>query len=280
MNAPARPAAPPRSPEAAAASAVRLRGVSKSFVRGEARALVLDAVDLQIRPGEATFLVGPSGSGKTTLLSIIGCVLTPDAGAVEVLGRDVRRLNRSQIAALRRREIGFIFQRMHLIRGLTALENVCVPLKLSGWRAAASRRRGLELLAAVGLADRADDNPARMSVGQCQRIALARALAADPALVLADEPTASLDAETGRTAIDLLRRTTVMLGKTLIVVTHDHRILHFADRVIAVEQGRLREQLPSASREALEAAAHGSSASAAVELRLDCTTHLGPPAGL
>ncbi|MCC6493255.1 MAG: ABC transporter ATP-binding protein [Pirellulales bacterium] len=232
---------------------VVLRSVGKSFGRGATRSVVLQDVDLELRAGQATFLVGPSGSGKTTLLSIIGCVLTADCGQVELFGRDVSKLAPESQADLRRNSIGFVFQRMHLIRGLSAVENVSIPLMLAGWRTAAARPRSVDLLSSVGLADRADDSPATMSVGQCQRIALARALATDPSLVLADEPTASLDAEAGRAAMELLMRMTVAAGKTLVVVTHDHRILHYADRVLAVDHGRLQEQASTGPDAALRA---------------------------
>jgi ABC-type lipoprotein export system ATPase subunit len=224
-----------------AGPAVALRGVRKSYRRGASETLVLDGVDLDIERGECVFLVGPSGSGKTTLLSIIGCVLSADVGSVEVLGRDISRLGPDELARLRRDGLGFVFQRFNLIRGLTALENVCVPLTLAGWRPARAKARGLELIGQVGLADRADSQPSRLSVGQCQRIAIARALAADPAIILADEPTAALDADSGQQAMELLRELTVAAGKTAVVVTHDHRILDYADRVVHMDRGVLRE---------------------------------------
>jgi putative ABC transport system ATP-binding protein len=227
--------------------AVALRGVRKSYRRGASETLVLDGVDLTIARGECVFLVGPSGSGKTTVLSIIGCVLSADVGRVEVLGRDVSGLRPDELARLRRDQLGFVFQRFNLIRGLTALENVCVPLTLAGWAPAKAKARGLELIEQVGLTDRANSQPSRLSVGQCQRVAIARALAADPALILADEPTAALDVDSGRQAMDLLRELTVAAGKTAVVVTHDHRILDYADRVVHMDRGVLREA-PKASR--------------------------------
>jgi len=221
---------------------VALRQVSKAYRRGATTTPVLEGVDLAIHRGQCVFLLGPSGSGKTTLLSIIGCVLTPDEGDVRIIGRSVQGMPSESLAELRRDHIGFVFQRYHLIRGLTALENVCVPLTLAGWRPSRAAARGRELLEGVGLADKANVLPTRLSVGQCQRIALARALAMDPELVLADEPTAALDAEAGQAAMALLRRLTVDAGKTAIVVTHDHRILGSADRVLSVDRGRLSEQ--------------------------------------
>jgi putative ABC transport system ATP-binding protein len=220
---------------------VALRGVSKSYVRGSATSRVVDDVDLTVEQGECVFLLGPSGSGKSTVLSIIGCVLTADSGSVRLFGNDVSCLSPDESAVLRRQHIGFVFQRFHLIRGLSAIENVSVPLTLAGCSAARARRRASDLLAMVDLSDKLDVQPNRLSVGQCQRVALARALAAEPDLILADEPTAALDAQAGHQALELLRRMTVGAGKTVIVVTHDLRILSFADRILRMENGRLAE---------------------------------------
>lgn len=218
-----------------------LREVSKWYCRGESKTMVLNEVDLQVDPAECVFLLGPSGSGKTTLLSIIGCLLTANRGEVRVLGHDLNRLDPKAAALLRRDHIGFVFQRFHLIRGLSAQENVALPLILSGSSPTTANQRAAALLDQVGLADFATAQPSRMSVGQCQRIALARALVNDPELVLADEPTASLDAEAGQQAMQLLRQLTVESGKTLIVVTHDHRTLPYANRVLEVAGGKLTE---------------------------------------
>ena len=221
---------------------VELRGVDKSYTRGSTTTRVVDGVDLAAQRGECVFLLGPSGSGKTTLLSIIGCVLSADGGTVNIMGHDVNKLEPVALADLRREHIGFVFQRFHLIRGLTAAENVAVPLTLAGWSTSDSAGRARELLELVNIQELANFQPNRLSVGQCQRVAFARALAADPDLILADEPTASLDARTGHQALGLLRRLTVDAGKTVIVVTHDPRILEFADRVLHMENGRLEER--------------------------------------
>jgi putative ABC transport system ATP-binding protein len=206
---------------------------------------VLRGIDLSICRGECVFLAGPSGSGKSTLLSILGCILTPDQGTIQIGGREVGRLNAPQRAILRRDCIGFVFQRFHLIRGLTALDNVCVPFALRGTLDAAARVRGAELLERVGLGDKINCYPQKLSSGQCQRVALARALSLNPDLILADEPTASLDAKNGQEVMELLRDLTSDAGKAAIVVTHDHRIYHFADRVLSVENGRLNESRPA-----------------------------------
>ena len=223
--------------------AVAISHVKKRYVAGDASRLVLNDCSLVVREGECVFLLGPSGSGKTTLLSIIGCVLAPDEGEVVVMGRNLRDLAPQDAAQFRLHQLGFVFQRYYLIHGLSALENVCIPLTLAGVPNRTARRRGCELLELVGLSEHAFSIPRRMSVGQCQRIALARALAANPPLILADEPTAALDAASGQAAMELLRRVTADVGKTAIVVTHDPRILSFADRVLVMDNGSLTESL-------------------------------------
>ncbi len=226
--------------------AVRVQGVRKAYRRGSTLTTVLDGVDLEVRRGQCVYLAGPSGSGKTTLLSILGCILSADEGGVEIAGRDVLDMTPAERTVLRRDSIGFVFQRFHLIRGLSALKNVCVPLVLRGASHRSARKRAAELLDAVGLADKGSSPPHRLSAGQCQRVALARALVGDPELILADEPTASLDAVNGVEAMKLLRRLTTERGKTLVVVTHDQRIFRFADQVLWLENGRVVDTRHSA----------------------------------
>ena len=188
--------------------AVYAEDVHKLYRRGTTRTPVLQGVDLAVERGRCVYLAGPSGSGKTALLSILGCILTADQGQVRLFDQDVGTLDETGRIALRRNRIGFVFQRFHLIRGLTALDNVCVPLVLKGMKPRAAHRRGKALLESVGLAEKAHEHPRNLSAGQCQRVALARALVGDPDLVLADEPTASLDAENGQEVMGLLRRLT------------------------------------------------------------------------
>ena len=226
--------------------AVKVHNLHKAYRRGNLVAPVLRGVDLEIEPGRCVFLAGPSGSGKSTLLSILGCILSPDQGEVRICGQDLAALDDAGRIALRRHRIGFVFQRFHLIRGLSAWQNVAVPLVLRGEPSRQARRRALEMLDAVGLAQQAVAHPHQLSAGQCQRVALARALVGDPDLILADEPTASLDAANGQEAMDLLRRLVRQRGKTAIVVTHDQRIFHFADRVFWLENGRLADRSPVA----------------------------------
>ena len=218
------------------------RDVYKSFGTGPHRAPVLRGVSLQIARGETAYLVGPSGSGKTTLLSIMGCILTPERGSVRVLGQEIAGMGRAQLTAFRREHLGFIFQSFNLFPTLSAQDNVALALTMRGVSARPAVRRAGELLDEVGLGPRRKARPAQMSGGECQRVAVARALAGDPAVVFADEPTASLDAENGQTVMRLLTRLVRGRGVTLVVVTHDNRIFPYADRVLRLEDGRVARQ--------------------------------------
>ncbi len=220
---------------------LRAIGIRKSYLRGRQRADVLSGIDVEISRGECVFLVGPSGSGKSTLLAILGCILSPDQGEVHFQGTAVTHLSPAQRTVWRRNNIGFVFQRFHLVRGLTALENVSIPLRLQGVTESEAKQRSQKLLLEVGLADQVHADPRRMSAGQCQRVAIARALATNPDLILADEPTASLDESNGRQAMELFSSLVRGYGKTAIVVTHDPRIYSFADRILRVENGKLNE---------------------------------------
>jgi putative ABC transport system ATP-binding protein len=234
--------------------------VHKSYTTGGITTPVLEGIELETSPGECVFLVGPSGSGKSTLLSILGCMLTPDRGRVEIVGQDLAGLSNFERAVLRRDRIGFVFQRFQLIRGLNALENACLPLTLRGVSAKTAARQAAELLDAVGLADKLKAHVGKLSTGQCQRVALARALAGDPDLILADEPTASLDGQNGQEVMRLLRRLTSERGKTALVVTHDQRIFGYADRVLHLDAGRIAEvdsEHPALTAGATEHGRHG-----------------------
>jgi putative ABC transport system ATP-binding protein len=227
--------------------AVCAEGVCKTYRRGGTAVRVLDGVDLRVERGQCVFLAGPSGSGKTTLLSILGCMLSADEGRVEVFGCDLSSLKPQQCTAWRRDRIGFVFQRFNLIRGLTACENVGVPLVLRGVQPRLVRERAMSLLEAVGLTDKANVQPSNLSAGQCQRVALARALANDPDLILADEPTASLDATNGHEVMELLRQLTTRRNRTVVVVTHDPRIFCFADHIYWLDNGRIADRPESAA---------------------------------
>lgn len=220
-------------------SVIQVRGLSKSYRSGGDLVPVLTEIDLEVRRGECLFLAGPSGSGKTTLLSILGCVLSADEGSVRVLGKEVTEFTPREQARFRREHLGFVFQRFHLFDALTAQENVAVPLRLLKWGNGPAMAKGLELLGLVGLQEKAERRTNQLSMGQRQRVALARALAGDPELILADEPTASLDAESGLQAMQVLKDLCRSLGKTVIVVTHDSRIFPMADRILHLSRGRL-----------------------------------------
>jgi len=218
---------------------IRAKGLSKVYREGATELRALQEVDLEVRTGELTLLMGPSGSGKTTLLSILGCILRASEGKLEVLGEDVSLLAESELPRIRRGAIGFVFQGFNLFPALTAAENVALALDVRGVRAGEAKKRGEELLAEVGLAQRARSFPADLSGGQKQRVAIARALAGDPPILLADEPTAALDSTSGRTVIELLQRLARVHGRAVVMVTHDPRVLSFGDRIIHLEDGRI-----------------------------------------
>jgi putative ABC transport system ATP-binding protein len=219
--------------------AIIAREVHKGFGVGPRRRLILRGVSLAVAAGETVYLVGPSGSGKTTLLSILGCILTPDGGSVRILGQEVARLRPAQQAAFRRQRIGFVFQSFNLFPTLSALDNVRLALSMQGLSLRAATVRGNDLLEQVGLGSRARLRPAQLSTGECQRVAVARALAAGPSILLADEPTAALDADNGQAVMHLLQRLVHERGGTLIIVTHDERIFPFADRILRLENENL-----------------------------------------
>jgi len=232
---------------------VRATGLCKSYRTGAIATPVLREIDLAVPRGECLFLVGPSGSGKTTLLSILGCVLSADGGVLEILGEDVNRYSSAAQARFRREKVGFVFQRFHLFDALTAHENVRVAFDLLRVPPAEARRTSLDLLSLVGLAGKAAARVTQLSMGQRQRVALARALAGDPELILADEPTASLDADSGASAMRALKELCRSLHKTVIVVTHDSRIFPMADRILKLADGRIVGQQTTDSLACLEA---------------------------
>jgi putative ABC transport system ATP-binding protein len=218
---------------------IRTRNVTKTYAQGEAAMLALDEVTLDLHAGELALLVGPSGSGKTTLLSIMGCILRPTSGTLQVLGVDVTRLAERDLPVIRRERIGFIFQSFNLFPTLTTIQNVALALDLKGVSGRAAREKAALLLDEVGLSSKLYAYPADLSGGQKQRVAIARALAGDPPIILADEPTAALDSHSGRTVMDLLQRLARERGRAVAIVTHDSRMLGYADRLVAMEDGRI-----------------------------------------
>ncbi|MDA8183240.1 MAG: ABC transporter ATP-binding protein [Actinomycetota bacterium] len=226
----------------AAAPALELRAVERHYRRGEEVVTALGGVDLSVRPGELLAVLGRSGSGKSTLLHIAGGLDTPDSGTVMVAGVEISAMPAAARARLRRRSIGFVFQFFHLLPSLSVSENVELPLLVERTRASharASRDRAAAMLDAVGLAHRARHLPGELSGGEMQRVAVARALVTQPALVLADEPTGNLDSVTGASVLDLLTSHVREMGAALVMATHDPAAAACADRAVELSDGRL-----------------------------------------
>ncbi|MBI2321050.1 MAG: ABC transporter ATP-binding protein [Chloroflexi bacterium] len=217
-----------------------LRGVWRNYTVGDAEVIALDDVNLHIGEGEFVAIIGPSGSGKSTLLQIVGLLDRPTRGSVALDGRDLGTLSDEERALLRLRTVGFVFQRFRLLGGMTALENVALPMEAAGVPVAERYGRAAWLLSSVGLADRLTFVPAQLSGGQRQRVAIARALANDPRLILADEPTGELHSEDKANVLALLRRFHQQ-GRTIVVVTHDLDVAAAAQRRIEIRDGRVRE---------------------------------------
>ncbi len=220
-------------------TAVVCRQVTKEFGDGDSRVFALRGIDLEVYGGELTLLVGPSGCGKTTLISIIAGLLDPTAGALEVLGEDLSRMRGGQLVDFRGVNVGFVFQQYNLLPALTAAENAAVPLIIAGRPRREAIAKARDILAALEMSDRADALPSTLSGGQQQRVAIARALVHEPRLLVCDEPTAALDARSGRTVLDLVKRVAVQPDRAVIVVTHDNRIFGFGDRIVTMNDGRI-----------------------------------------
>ena len=219
--------------------AVEVEGVTKTYGTGALTFTALRDVSLRVARGEIVMLVGPSGSGKTTLLSVIGCVLRPSAGRVALFGTEIADRSERELPEIRKALIGFVFQGHNLISSLTVRENVQLVLETRGVVRRDARRESEALLERVGLADKLDSLPAQLSGGQRQRVAIARAVAGDPPLVLADEPTAALDAQAGLAVTTLLAELSRERGTTVVIVTHDSRIFGFGDRIVHIADGRM-----------------------------------------
>jgi len=218
---------------------IELQDVARVYRVGQVETPALRSVTLEIGQGEFAAVVGPSGSGKTTMLQLMGCLDKPTSGSVRINGHDVTRLNANKRADLRKKMIGFVFQFFALIPGLSAYENVELPLLLNGVKKAERRERVVELLEGVGLSDRARHRPDQMSGGEQQRVAIARALATHPVLVLADEPTANLDTENGRQVMEIMQQLNEETGTTFVFATHDPRVIPFARRTVELRDGRI-----------------------------------------
>jgi putative ABC transport system ATP-binding protein len=229
-------------------SAIQLRGVSKIFGTGDTKVAALDNVSIDLPYGELVLLVGPSGCGKTTLISIAAGLLDASAGEVSVLGQSLTRMGGNRKVRFRGSNIGFVFQQYNLLPALTAVENACVPLLIAGWSRTKANARAAELLTSVGLGSRLKSYPSQLSGGQQQRVAIARALVHEPRLLVCDEPTAALDAASGRTVMGLIRQVAVQPDRAVIVVTHDSRVYDFGDRIVSMADGKVVEILGKGQR--------------------------------
>lgn len=216
-----------------------VRQVSKIYQNGAASVMAVNDVSLEVRSGEVILILGPSGSGKTTLLSIMGCLLRPTHGDVIIEGQDVSHLSDGELSRLRREQIGFVFQSFNLLNFLTVRKNVEVVLNLVGVRGRQARKHATEILRQVRLDHRLDFLPAKLSGGEKQRVSIARALANNPRMILADEPTGNLDSKTGGIAVESLTGLARQRGSGVVIVTHDNRILDAADRVLYLSDGSL-----------------------------------------
>ncbi len=213
--------------------------VAKVLGSGAAKVAALKGVSLTLHGGELTLLMGPSGSGKTTLLSILGCMLTPTAGTVRVCGHSTAGADPEDLALLRREHIGFVFQSFHLFPTLSATDNVRLALDVRGERSRSAKAKSREALARVGLPHKIRAFPGELSGGEQQRVAIARAIVGNPSIILADEPTAALDGENGQAVMKILTGIAREQGRAVLIVTHDPRLLPFADRVVHIEDGRI-----------------------------------------
>ncbi len=228
--------------------AVRLRNVSKVFGTGEDQTKALDSVSLELPYGEMVLLVGPSGCGKTTLISVVAGLLDPTAGEVEVLGKNITKMWGGTKVKFRGKHIGFVFQQYNLLPALTAAENASVPLLIAGWNRKKAVEKASHILSQVGLGNKLKSYATQLSGGQQQRVAIARALVHDPQLLVCDEPTAALDAHSGRTVMGLIKAVAVQPDRAVIVVTHDNRVYDFGDRIVSMSDGKV-EKVESRSGE-------------------------------
>jgi putative ABC transport system ATP-binding protein len=220
-------------------AAISVRGIVKDFGAGQTVVRALHGIDADVYPGELTYLVGESGSGKTTLISIIAGILFPSDGSVRVFGTEIYDLGQNALVKFRLANIGFIFQQYNLIPTLTAAENASIPLVAAGMKRAEAVERAAATLEQLNIGQLAERLPRQLSGGQQQRVAIARALVHDPRLIVCDEPTAALDASSGRRVMDLLRAVAIQPDRAVIIVTHDNRVFDLADRILEIEDGRM-----------------------------------------
>lgn len=219
--------------------AIQCKNVSKSFGYGDSKVNILKNIDLDVHDGEFLMLVGPSGSGKTTLLSVIAGILTPDSGTCTVYDYTYNHMNHTELSAFRAKNIGFVFQAFNLIPTLTTCENVAIPFMINNYDRVAALNAASDMLNIVDIGEKADTYPGLLSGGQQQRAAIARAFIHKPSLVICDEPTSALDFTTGQKIVELMRQINKNEKTTFVIVTHDERILKYADRIIHLDDGRI-----------------------------------------
>jgi len=239
--------------------AVSCRKVTKEFGHDDTRVMALRGVDVGIPLGEMTLLVGPSGCGKTTLLSVIAGILEATSGDVTVLGQHLGKMSKSRTVEFRRQKIGFVFQQFNLLPALTAAQNASVPLIIAGMPRRKAFEKARELLVTLGLGKRLDALPADMSGGEQQRVAIARSLVHEPALLVCDEPTSALDAANGSLIMDLLKRVAVQPDRAVVVVTHDSRVFKFGDRIATMDDGKVVKVETAAPAESVAVGSEGAS---------------------
>ena len=227
---------------------IRLEEVWKTYRMGEVAVNALRGVSCEIERGEFVAITGSSGSGKSTMMHLVGCLDLPTRGRVLLAGEDISRMSESRLAAVRGRKIGFVFQQFNLIPTMTAQENVMLPMDFQGMDPEKAKEHAARLLDQVGLADRANHLPTQLSGGQMQRVAIARSLAVDPDIILADEPTGNLDSKTGQFVMDLLKRIHREEGKTIIIVTHDLNLVMYGERIVYLKDGQVERVGRNAGR--------------------------------
>ena len=229
---------------------ISVKNLVKTYVVGEVEVKALRGVNLEVQRGDFLAVTGPSGSGKSTFMHIVGCLDRPTSGQYFLDGEDVSRMSKDQLAAIRNRKIGFVFQGFNLLSRTTALDNVELPLLYggSGLKASQRHKRAMDVLKAVGLGDRADHHPNQLSGGQQQRVAIARALINNPSIVLADEPTGNLDTRTSIEVMDIFQRLNRERGITVILITHEHDIAEYGTRIVTFRDGQVVKDIPVARR--------------------------------
>jgi len=220
---------------------IQLNNVWRTYRMGDNEVHALQGMNLVVKQGEFVAIMGPSGSGKSTAMNMIGCLDIPTQGEIYLGGKNISHLSESELAQIRGRKIGFIFQKFNLINTLTAKENIMLPLIFQGIPEKEREQRAEKLLALVSLTDRANHKPTELSGGQQQRVAIARALAVDPDVILADEPTGNLDSKTGKSVLGFLKQLHKEKGKTIVIVTHDENIAHNAERIELLRDGQIVE---------------------------------------